>query len=128
MRIEPRQSGVRSADLQLGHTLPIVTNLHFLHAISFTILNSLCFYYFLGFFSCWSFSFFSLSSWRFCFFNLFFYPLVCTKERLSTCNTYLHSCSFSKRNCSYSCTKCSTNSHRSSTLISKYQTRFYIAF
>src|SRR5438445_10158778 len=82
MRMEPRQSGVRSADLQLGHTLPTVTNLHFLHAISFTILISRCFYLLLGFFCWWRFCFFSLCCWwRFCFLYLFFYPFVCTNER-----------------------------------------------
>src|SRR5713226_1001780 len=104
MRMEPRQSGVRSADLQIGHTLPTVTNLHFLHAISFTILISLCFYCLLGFFSLGSFSFlslgifyfFSLSRWGFCFLYLFYYPLIGAKERLSACNSYLHCCSFSK--------------------------------
>ncbi len=33
----PLQSGVKSDDLQTGQTLPIVTCLHFLHAISRTI-------------------------------------------------------------------------------------------
>jgi len=30
----PLQSGVKSDDLQTGHTFPVVTNLHFLQAIS----------------------------------------------------------------------------------------------
>jgi len=30
----PFQSGVKSDDLHAGHTLPVVTNLHFLQAIS----------------------------------------------------------------------------------------------
>ena len=30
----PDQSGLRSVDLQLGHTLPVVMTLHFLHAFS----------------------------------------------------------------------------------------------
>jgi len=34
----PFQSGVRSDDLQTGQTLPVVTLLHFLHAISRAIL------------------------------------------------------------------------------------------
>src|SRR5579872_3326731 len=37
MSTAPRQSGVRSDDLQIGHTLPIVTPLHFRQAISLTI-------------------------------------------------------------------------------------------
>src|SRR6476660_4582210 len=34
MIIIPDQSGVRSVDLQIGHTFPIVTALHFLQATS----------------------------------------------------------------------------------------------
>ena len=35
----PFQSGVKSEDLQLGQTFPIVINLHFLQAISLAIVN-----------------------------------------------------------------------------------------
>jgi len=37
-RTTPFQSGVKSDDLQIGQTLPVVTHLHFLHAISRAIL------------------------------------------------------------------------------------------
>src|SRR5215211_636093 len=33
--IMPDQSALRSVDLQLGHTFPVVITLHFLHAFSF---------------------------------------------------------------------------------------------
>src|SRR5438105_4627793 len=36
-RMIPDQSGLRSVDLQFGHTFPIVTTLHFLQAFSFAI-------------------------------------------------------------------------------------------
>ncbi len=42
----PFQSGVKSDDLHPGQTFPVVTHLHFLHAISRAILTCLYFCFF----------------------------------------------------------------------------------
>jgi len=78
----PFQSGVKSDDLQFGHTLRVVTCLHLRHAISRAILT--CLYFF---FLCWL--IFTTAG----FLNFFFNPIICTKEWLSACNSNLSHCS-----------------------------------
>src|SRR5215211_1203878 len=81
-KIMPDQSALRSVDLQLGHTFPVVITLHFLHAFSFATTSCAT----LGFL------------------NLFSNPFHGTKKRLPARYAYFsHARPFAK---AYSCYPC----------------------
>src|SRR5215210_4674384 len=96
--IMPDQSALRSVDLQLGHTFPVVMTLHFLHAFSFAILLLVPPFFLLD----------SSGLLLFCatfgFLYLFSNPFYGTKKRLPARYPYLsHARSLAK---AYSCYPC----------------------